>query len=66
MTDADFVKAWRSRMGLSQEEAAKRLGYKRGSSISQFENGHDTLPIKTRMLMDLLELHETFPTGAKS
>lgn len=53
-------------MGLSQEEAAKRLGYKRGSSISQFENGHDTLPIKTRMLMDLIELHETFPTGAKS
>lgn len=57
MTKTEFIK-WRKRMGFTQTEAAKRLGYKYRSTISQFENGYSKITPRVAALCRLLQKTE--------
>lgn len=48
------VKLLRERLGLSQEQMAKAIGFKRGSTISNYENGFRKVEIETAYKMVLL------------
>jgi transcriptional regulator with XRE-family HTH domain len=58
MTPKDMV-MWRNKMGLSQQQAAERLGYKDRSSICHFEKGSKPITPRITMLCELLmEKHD--------
>lgn len=46
---------WRNRMGLSQTEAAKRLGYTNRSAMCRYEKGHAAVPVRLQLLCEALE-----------
>lgn len=57
MTIADRIRQRRIELSLSQEELAKRLGYKDKTSISKIENSGDNVSLKKiRKLSDALKI----------
>jgi transcriptional regulator len=42
------IRARREELGISQEELAKRMGYRSRSSINKIENGEDKEKVKKR------------------
>ena len=52
----EFLKVRRQQVGLSQEEAALRLGYSERHFISRMENGRVSLPLKK--IREFAELYE--------
>ena len=43
------IRARREELGISQEELAKRMGYRSRSSINKIENGEDKEKVKTAL-----------------
>lgn len=52
---AEELKSWRLRMGLTQKEMAKLMGYNYRSTISQMENGHMEINARVAALCKALE-----------
>lgn len=67
------LKEIRKATGLSQQEMAKRLGYKSLSKYNEIENGHKSLPVRKAILaaeilncsMDEIFLPSNFPKRTK-
>lgn len=55
MKNINLIKA-RERKGLTQDELAKRLGYKGRQSIANWENGYNSTPLSTALrIAEILE-----------
>lgn len=54
MTPKQFI-AWRKSMGLSQNDAAKALGFKHRSSICYMEKGTKAITTQTAMFCRMLK-----------
>lgn len=54
MTSADFIK-WRNGMGLTQDGAAKLLGFKHRSSINHIEKGRKAITAQIAMLCEMFK-----------
>jgi len=58
------LQAWRNRLGLSQADAARTLGYKNRSAICRYERGHAQVPDRLQYLCIAME--ENVALKAKS
>lgn len=58
-TGQDLI-AWRNRMGMSQTEAAIRLGYTNRSAMCRYERGHASVPVRLQLLCQEIESKGTF------
>ena len=58
MNLGDKVRRRRIYLGISQEELAKRMGYKSRSSVNKIENGR---PVSQKIIFRLAEVLETTP-----
>ena len=50
----EFAK-WRLKMGLTQQQAAERLGYAHRSSINHLETGRRQITPRIKMICDMLQ-----------
>jgi transcriptional regulator with XRE-family HTH domain len=53
-TKEDLIQ-WRTRMGMNQTEAAKRLGYTNRSAMCRYERGHAEVPTRLQLLCQEIE-----------
>lgn len=54
MKPDEFIQ-WRKSLGITQKEAAQKLGYKYRSTISQFENGHTEITERVALLCNAIK-----------